>query len=268
MEIFKSIIIGIIQGLTEFLPVSSSGHIEIAKVLANYDPQNDMLFSVVLHAGTALSTIVIFWKDIVDTFKGLFEFKWNESTQFAAKIALSAIPVVIVALAFEKQIEEFFNGNLVLVGVMLLITAGLLFFTSRAKEVEGKEVSFVHSIIIGLAQAVAILPGISRSGSTIATALLLGVDKAKAARFSFLMVLVPILGKTVLDVKDLLTEETAQSTAQISELSVGFIASFVVGLVACKLMIKIVKNGKLSYFAMYCALAGIVALISTALANS
>jgi undecaprenyl-diphosphatase len=200
MSFFEAIVLGIIQGLTEFLPVSSSGHIELAKEILGVNVPNPLLLSVVLHAATALSTIFIFWKDILIIIKGLLKFSWNEETQFAGLIVLSMIPAVFVGLYFEEYIEQFFSGNILLVGAMLLVTGGLLFGADKAIDTK-KNVSFKESVIVGIAQAIAILPGISRSGATISTSVLLGVDRSRAARFSFLMVVPLIMGAAVLDLK-------------------------------------------------------------------
>ncbi|MEM6263544.1 MAG: undecaprenyl-diphosphate phosphatase [Bacteroidota bacterium] len=270
MNLFEAIILGIIQGLTEFLPVSSSGHIELGKVILGVKPKDPLLFSVVVHAATALSTIVVYAKDIWNLIKGLFEFSWNESTRFVALIVLSMIPVGIVGVFFEEQVEVLFNEQIVLVGAMLLVTAGLLWFSSRPREQSG-HISFLKAFIIGVAQAIAILPGISRSGATISTALILGVSREQAARFSFLMVLPPILGATLLKVKKY-TEtsgaaEAVQTVADSAAVEVGpialvagFVAAFISGLLACSWMIKIVKNAKLWYFAIYCLVVGLLAI--------
>lgn len=262
MGLLEAIILGIIQGLTEFLPVSSSGHLEIGNVLLNVQASNNLLFSVVVHAATALSTIIIFRKDIWAIITDLFKFQWNESVEFVLKIIISMIPIFVIGMLFEKQIEQFFTGNLLLVGSMLLVTAVLLAFTYLVRNKEGGKVGYLQALIIGIAQSIAILPGISRSGSTIATALLLGVDKEKAARFSFLMVLVPILGASFLKLLDYLDAPVAEQAVSGSVLIVGFLMAFVAGLVACKLMISLVKKGKLIYFAIYCGIVGLIAIIS------
>ncbi len=261
MELLKAIILGIIQGLTEFLPVSSSGHLELAKFIMNDTSvgEQSMLMTVVLHAATALSTILVFRKDIAEIFRGLFQFKLNDSFWFAVKIVLSMIPAVFVGLMFEEQIESLFSKNLLLVGAMLIVTGAILFLADRAKHTE-KDVSFWDAVLIGLSQAIAILPGISRSGATISTSVLLGVDRAKAARFSFLMVIPLILGKMA---KDILSGEITYSQEILLPLSVGFIAAFFTGILACTWMIKIVKASKLSYFAYYCFIVGIAAIIWT-----
>ena len=258
MDIIESIVLGLIQGLTEFLPVSSSGHLEIAKVILGDTsvPQESLTFTVVLHFATALSTLVIFRKEVAEIFRGLFQFKWNEQTQFSLKIIASMIPAVIVGLLFEEQLEAFFGGKILLVGAMLLITAVLLLLADRAKHTD-KKVSFTNAVIIGVSQAIAMLPGISRSGATISTSVLLGVDRTKAARFSFLMVVPLIIGKVA---KDLLGGEISFSNAEIAPLTAGFIAAFVSGLLACTWMISLVKKSKLSYFAIYCAVVGVIAI--------
>lgn len=257
-EILKAIILGIIQGLTEFLPVSSSGHLELAKYFMADTSVSDqsMLMTVMLHGATALSTIVIFRKDILEILKGLFQFKWNEQSIFSAKIILSMIPAVFVGLAFEEQIEALFNQQLLLVGIMLAITGVLLLLADRAKNTD-KKVSFGHAIIIGISQAIAILPGISRSGATISTSVLLGIDRERAARFSFLMVVPLIIGKIA---KDVLSGEITYSSDVLVPLTAGFIAAFITGMLACTWMIKLVKNSKLSYFSVYCFIVAALAI--------
>ncbi|MAE84303.1 MAG: UDP-diphosphatase [Flammeovirgaceae bacterium] len=261
MTWIEALILGVIQGLTEFLPVSSSGHLEMGSVLLGVASSENLLFAVIVHAATALSTIVVFRQDILDIFKGLLEFKWNESWDFAIKIIISMIPVGIVGVFFEDQITALFTGNLYLVGSMLLFTSALLFFTHFKKD-NDQEVSKPKAFIIGLAQAIAILPGISRSGSTIATALLLGVEKSKATRFSFLMVLVPILGASMLKLKDYFEEPTAYEGLGVLPMIVGFSAAFIAGYIACKWMVGIVRKGKLTYFAVYCLVVGLIAILS------
>ena len=252
-------ILGIIQGLTEFLPVSSSGHLELGKAILGDTsvPEESLLFTVVLHFATALSTLVIFRKDVLEILTGLFSFKWNEETQFSLKIIISMLPAVIVGLLFEEQLEALFGGNILFVGFMLLVTALLLWLADKAKDT-GKKVSYSNAFVIGVAQAIAMLPGISRSGATISTSVLLGNDKTKAARFSFLMVVPLIFGKIA---KDLLGGELTSSSTDLTALAVGFIAAFVAGLVACTWMISLVKKSKLSWFAIYCFVVGIAAII-------
>ncbi|WP_295832907.1 undecaprenyl-diphosphate phosphatase [uncultured Winogradskyella sp.] len=258
MDTIDAILLGIIQGLTEFLPVSSSGHLELGKAILgdNSVPKESLLFTVVLHFATALSTIVVFRKDILLLLKGIFKFQWNEDLQFATKITISMIPAVIVGLFFEEQLEALFGGNILLVGCMLIVTAALLFLADKAKDTQ-KKVSFKNAFVIGVSQAVAMLPGISRSGATISTSVMLGNDKTKAARFSFLMVVPLIFGKIA---KDILGGELTYDFANFTTLGIGFVAAFVAGLFACTWMISLVKKSKLSYFALYCVIVGLIAI--------
>ena len=257
MEIINAIILGIIQGLTEFLPVSSSGHLEIAKAILgeNKVGEESLLMTVVLHFATALSTIIIFRKDILEILSGLLQFKNNDSFWFSLKIVLSMVPAAIVGVFFNDEIEALFGGALTLVGSMLLVTGLLLFLADKAKA-SAKKVGIKHAILIGISQAIAILPGISRSGATISTAVLLGIDKEKAARFSFLMVVPLIFGKMA---KDILSGDIQYETTTFIPLVIGFIFAFLTGMFACKWMIKLVKSSQLKYFAYYCfAIGGIV----------
>lgn len=258
MEIIDAIILGIVQGLTEFLPVSSSGHLELGKAILgdNSIPEESLLFTVVLHFATAISTMVVFRKDIWDIIKGLLKFQWNEDMQFLTKIAISMIPAVIIGYNYESELAELFGGNIQLVGFMLFLTAFLLYLADKAQNTN-KDVSFKNALVIGFAQAIAMLPGISRSGATISTSVLLGNDKTKAARFSFLMVVPLIFGKIA---KDVLSGELTYESTNFSLLSVGFIAAFISGLFACTWMIKLVKSSKLSYFAIYCIVVGFIAI--------
>tara|TARA_B100000902_G_scaffold400057_1_gene475323 strand:- start:15065 stop:15859 length:795 start_codon:yes stop_codon:yes gene_type:complete len=258
MDTINAIILGIIQGLTEFLPISSSGHLEIAKVILSDKNigEQSMLMTVVLHGATALSTIYIFRHDIYDIIRGLYS-GVKQDMFFSIKIILSMIPAVFLGLIWEDKIEKLFNGNLQLVGSMLIITSILLFFAEKSKSSK-KNVGFLDSIIIGVFQAIAILPGISRSGSTISISVLLGIDKEKSARFSFLMVVPLILGKII---KDLYSGEINFTNTESLPLLIGFISSFIVGVIACKLMIKIVKKSKLKYFAYYCIIIGLSIII-------
>jgi len=262
MTIIEAIILGIVQGLTEFLPVSSSGHIELGTVLLGVQSEDNLLFSVIVHCATALSTIVVFRKDIVEIIQGIFQFTWNEETAYVAKLVVSMLPVGFIGMFFKDEIEAFFGGNVLLVGLMLLVTGTLLATTYYAKKQAG-QVTFPKALIIGLAQALAIMPGISRSGATIATALLVGVEKERAARFSFLMVLAPILGASLLEVLDYLEQPTSTGSISGLALVLGFFAAFISGLLACQWMIAIVKRGKLIYFAIYCFVVGTIAIIST-----
>lgn len=259
MNAFDAAILGVIQGLTEFLPVSSSGHLELGKALLGDTsiPEESLLFTVVLHFATALSTIVVFRKDVMEIIGGLIQFKWNEETKFSLKIVISMIPAAVIGVLFEEQLEALFSGNIIFVGFMLLITALLLWLADKARDT-GKKVSYMNSFVIGVSQAIAMLPGISRSGATISTSVLLGNDKTKAARFSFLMVVPLIFGKIG---KDLLSGELANSSTEFSVLAIGFVSAFLAGLVACTWMISLVKRSKLSWFAIYCFVVGIAAII-------
>ena len=257
MSILESIILGVIQGLTEFLPVSSSGHIELGKALLGAR-EIGIDFTILVHVATALSSVIVFRKDILELFSGILKFQNNESVQYILKLLLSSIPVAVVGLFFKDQVEALFGGSLVLVGSMLLVTAILLFLTTRIKRTNEK-IGFGHAIVIGFAQMCAILPGISRSGSTIATALLMNIDKERAAKFSFLMVLIPIFGQALLDIKDII-EDPALWSLSPGVTAAGFFASFLSGLFACTAMLKIVKRGKLSYFSVYCTIVGLIAI--------
>ena len=261
MSWIEAIILGVIQGLTEFLPVSSSGHLEIAKFILGDTslPEESMLMTVVLHAATALSTIFVFRKDILDIFKGLLQFQWNDETKFTLKIIISMVPAAIVGVFFNEEIESLFGGRLLLVGSMLIVTAILLLLADRAKTTD-KGVGNWTSLIIGISQAIAIMPGISRSGATISTSVLLGVDRSKAARFSFLMVVPLILGAMA---KDVLSGEIVYSSSNLIPLGIGFVAAFFTGILACTWMISLVKNAKLSWFALYCFIVGTAAIIYT-----
>ncbi|WP_223549599.1 undecaprenyl-diphosphate phosphatase [Aestuariivivens sp. NBU2969] len=258
MDIIDSIILGIIQGLTEFLPVSSSGHLELGKAILGDQsvPKESLLFTVALHFATALSTIVVFRKDILEIIKGALKFQWDDNLQFILKIAVSMVPAIIVGLFFEKQLEQLFTSNILLVGCMLIITSLLLFLADKAKNTN-RSVSFKNAFVIGISQAIAMLPGISRSGATISTSVLLGNDKTKAARFSFLMVVPLIFGKIG---KDILSGDISTENQSFTALSIGFAAAFIAGLFACTWMIALVKKSKLTYFAFYCAIVGLIAI--------
>ncbi len=258
MSYLEAIILGIVQGLTEFLPVSSSGHLELAKVLFGDQslPQESLTFTVILHFATALSTLVIFRKEVIEIIKGLFQFKKNEEFEFSVKIIISMIPATVIGLLFENELEAFFNGNVLLVGFMLLITGLLLFLADKAK-ITNKNVSYGNAFIIGVSQAIAMLPGISRSGATISTSVLLGVDRTRAARFSFLMVVPLIIGKVV---KDFIGGTINFSDESFGVMLVGFAAAFIAGLFACNWMISLVKNSKLYYFSVYCFIVGTLAI--------
>jgi|TARA_R110000751_G_scaffold47031_1_gene105474 undecaprenyl-diphosphatase len=263
METWEAIVLGIIQGLTEFLPVSSSGHLELGKAILgdNSVPEESLLFTVVLHFATALSTIVVFRKDIIEIVLGLLKFKWNEETKFVSKIIISMLPAALIGILFEEQLESFFGGSIAFVGAMLIVTAILLWLADRAKNT-GKKVSFGNAFIIGVSQAIAMLPGISRSGATISTSVLLGNDKSKAARFSFLMVVPLIFGKIA---KDIMSGDLSAESTNLTTLGIGFAAAFVAGLFACTWMIALVKKSKLRWFAIYCVLVGITAIVVSTL---
>jgi undecaprenyl-diphosphatase len=259
LTLFEAIILGIVQGLTEFLPVSSSGHLELGKALLGDTsiPQESMMFTVVVHFATALATLVVYRSEVARIAGGLMQRKNNEEFKFSIKILLSMIPAAAIGITFADELELLFDKQIVLVGVMLWVTGILLMIADRAKNTS-KDVTFGHSIIIGIAQAIAILPGISRSGATISTSVLLGVDRSKAASFSFLMVVPLILGKIA---KDLIDGGLHINGDQIGLLIAGFIAAFVTGLFACQWMIKLVRNAQLKYFSYYCFVVGSAAII-------
>ncbi|MBO4587243.1 MAG: undecaprenyl-diphosphate phosphatase [Bacteroidales bacterium] len=261
---FEALILGVVQGLTEYLPVSSSGHLAIGQTLFGLNNGEDQLaFTVLLHVATVLSTVVILWKEIVWIFADLFKWKWNGGTKYAVNILISMIPVAIVGLFFKDKVEAIFGSGLLVVGICLMITAALLAFSYWAKPRQRDRISPLHAFIIGIAQALAVLPGLSRSGSTIATGLLLGNNKKRLAQFSFLMVIPPILGEALLDVKDMAEVGISSSLGSINPVAavVGFIAAFIVGCVACKWMINIVRRGKLIWFALYCAVVGLMTIV-------
>ena len=259
MDILQAFLLGIIQGLTEFLPVSSSGHLEIGHHLLNVKTENNLYFDIVVHVATVLSTIVVFRKDILKLLKGLFAFKRNDETVFILKLLFSSVPVLVLGLLFKDQIQQLFTSNMLLVGSMLIVTASLLSLTHFVRSNDGK-ITFLSAFIIGIAQAIAVIPGISRSGSTIATGLLLKNKKEDVARFSFLMVLIPILGAAFLDIIG--GELNSENNIGFIPLLVGFLAAFISGLLACSWMIKIVKRGKLIYFAIYCLVIGVIAIFA------
>lgn len=263
MNEFQALVLGLIQGLTEYLPVSSSGHLAIGSYLFGVNGEDNLTFTIAVHVATVLSTLVILWKEVAWIFKGLFKFQMNSETRYAINILVSMIPVGIVGLFFKDKVEEVFGSGLFIVGLMLLLTAALLTFSYVAKPRQKEHISLKDAFIIGLAQAAAVMPGLSRSGSTIATGLLLGDKKEKLAQFSFLMVIPPILGEALLDVVKAVRggAEAAVGDISLTALAIGFAAAFVAGCLACKWMINIVKKGKLIYFAVYCALVGVVTLI-------
>ncbi|MBR1480976.1 MAG: undecaprenyl-diphosphate phosphatase [Paludibacteraceae bacterium] len=266
MSWIEALILGIVQGLTEFLPVSSSGHLEIGQALLGTAGEDNLTFAIVVHTATVLSTLVIFWREVWQLLRGTFATKmWNEDKDYVAKILVSMVPVFIVGMFFKDQVEAFFGNGLLLVGICLIVTSLLLGFSewyTKRYGTDGHEVTYRDAIIIGCAQAVAVLPGLSRSGSTIATGLLCGVKKEKVAQFSFLMVLIPIMGEAFLDLLKYLKEPlSAGSSLSAAALVTGFVAAFVTGCFACRFMIEIVKRQKLVWFAVYCLLAGVFAIV-------
>jgi len=271
MSWFESLILGLLQGLTEYLPISSSGHLAIASSLFGIDGEQNLAFTVIVHVATVLSTVVILWKEIVWILQDLFTRQsWksysglNEGTRYAINIVISMIPVAIVGLFFKDRIEDIFGSGTTVVGCCLLVTAALLMFAYFAKPRQREQITGVHAFVIGIAQAIAVLPGLSRSGSTIATGLLLGDKKEKLAQFSFLMVIPPILGEALLDMKDLIESAGAGATGNetgFGVLLIGFLAAFLSGCAACKWMISIVRKGKLIWFGVYCAIIGLLTLL-------
>ncbi len=261
MSIIEAIILGIIQGLTEFLPVSSSGHLEIGKAILGDEslPAESLMFTVVVHAATALSTIVVYRKDVAELLRGIFQFRINEETLFAWKVVISMVPAAFIGVFFNDEIEALFDGQLLLVGAMLAVTGLLLFLADKARNTD-KPVSPLNAAIIGIAQAIAILPGISRSGATIATSVMLGIDRAKAARFSFLMVVPLILGKMA---KDIMDGGLSLESSQTPQLVAGFITAFIAGVFACRVMIALVKKSKLIYFSVYCFAVSLAVILYT-----
>lgn len=250
-------ILGLVQGLTEFLPVSSSGHLVIFRELLGAEAPQDLVFEVTVHVATVLATIVVFRKQIIDLLQGLFKFKYNKQTDFILKLVVSMIPVAIVGVFFKDKVEALFS-SLTVVGCALLVTALLLFLSDKAKKKGDGDITFGQALIMGLGQAVAVVPGLSRSGTTISAGLLSGASRNKVAEFSFLMVLVPILGEAFLDV---VSGDAAASSIGTLSLAIGFIAAFVSGLFACKAMIALVKKAGLKWFALYCAIVGAIVII-------
>lgn len=267
MDWIEALILGIVQGLTEYLPISSSGHLAIGAALFDVEGEENLAFTVAVHVATVLSTLVVLWKEVVWILNGLFKWEMNAEMRYVINILVSMIPVGIVGVFFKDQVEAVFGSGLLVVGCCLLLTACLLAFSyyksqhDAGKPVKKEGISLKDAFVIGLAQACAVLPGLSRSGSTIATGLLLGNDKSKLAQFSFLMVIPPILGEALLDGMKIAKGEAVMGDIPTLSLMVGCLAAFVSGCLACKWMIDIVKRGKLIYFAAYCALAGIVTLI-------
>ena len=260
MDWLEALILGIVQGLTEYLPVSSSGHLAIGSYLFGLNGEDNLAFTVLVHVATILSTFVVLWSEISWILKGIFKFKMNDEMKYFINILVSMIPIAIVGFCFKDKVEEIFGSGLLIVGIMLLVTAALLIFSYYAKPRQKEKISWKDAFIIGIAQACAVMPGLSRSGSTIATGLLLGNKKESLAQFSFLMVIPPILGEALLDTLKMVKGEEAFGSIEALPLVVGFIAAFVAGCLACKWMINIVKKGKLVWFGVYCIIAGLLAL--------
>ncbi|HVN58220.1 MAG TPA: undecaprenyl-diphosphate phosphatase [Bacteroidales bacterium] len=257
MNWFEAIILGLIQGVTEFLPVSSSGHLELGKHLFGIDSESNFYFTIAVHGATVLSTITVFRKDILALLKGFFRFRMNEETIYLIKIAISMIPVGLAGVFLKDALENMFNGNMTALGIQFLITAILLFLTLLVKKGD-KPISYLDSFIIGIAQAVAVVPAISRSGATIATGLILGNRKDEIARFSFLMVLVPVIGANLLEVT---SKGKHQDFAGTGVITLGFISAFIAGYFACKWMVELVKRSKMIWFAIYCTVIGIISIL-------
>ena len=266
MNWLEALILGIVQGLTEFLPVSSSGHLEIGQELLGTSGEENLTFAIIVHAATVLSTLVVLWSEVTKLFNGTFTtWRWNAEKDYVAKILVSMIPVFVVGMFFKDQVESFFGHGLLLVGICLLSTAFLLALSEwlqKKRRNKGHEVGYKDAIIIGLAQACAVLPGLSRSGTTIATGLLCGVKKESVAQFSFLMVLIPILGEAFLDLLKVVNGEMTTSLDLLPAV-VGFVAAFVTGCFACRFMIEIVRRQRLIWFALYCAIVGVFAIVAT-----
>lgn len=269
MEWLDALILGIVQGLAEYLPISSSGHLEIFRQILGIDLPSDetLQFDIILHAATVCSTLVILWPMFYKLCKSFFTFKRDYDFYYVCKILVSCIPIAIVGFCFKDQVEQFFGNGLQVVGICLCVTALLLAFAHfsdrRIPADKGRDITWWDALIIGCAQAVAVLPGLSRSGSTIATGIMLGDRRDKMAQFSFLMVIIPILGEALLDVKDMISPDAAASTTEVgaTALIIGFVAAFVVGCCACKWMIELVKRGKLVWFAVYCLVMGVICLL-------
>ena len=262
MSWIEGLILGFIQGLTEFLPVSSSGHIAIAGTFFGLSGEENLTFAILVHIATVLSTIVVLWGEVSGLFKGLFVFRWNDETKMVSKLLLSMIPVGVVGLFFKDTVEAFFGSGLLFVGCMLLLTAALLLVSYIPRPRLKEEISFRDAFLIGLAQACAVLPGLSRYGTTIATGIWLGNKKENAAKFAFLMVILPVLGETLLDLMKVLKGDVSVfSSFSAAAMISGFVAAFLSGLIACKWMINLVKKGKLVYFAIYCIVAGLFVII-------
>jgi undecaprenyl-diphosphatase len=258
MNLIEAILLGIIQGLTEFLPVSSSGHLEIGKFLFDIDPESSLSFSIAVHGATVLSTIIVFWKELSGLSAGVLKFRLNDETHYVLKIMVSIFPVAIVGVFFKERIELFFNGNMVFIGVMLLVTACMLFLGSYLRKGK-REIGYFDALIIGIVQAFAVLPGISRSGATISAGLMIGNKKQDLAKFSFLMVLIPVIGANLFEMFS--GDFTGSGSVSLLALIAGFISAFITGYFACRWMINIVRRSKLAWFAFYCLIIGLITII-------
>lgn len=265
MNWLEALILGLLQGFTEYLPVSSSGHLTIGAELFGINGADNLMFTIMVHVATVLSTIVILWSEIEWIFKGLFKMEMNAETKYVLNIVVSMIPIGIVGVFFKDDVEAVFGSGLLIVGLMLLLTAALLTFSYYAKPRQKDHISMRDAFIIGLSQACAVMPGLSRSGTTIATGLLLGNKKEMLAQFSFLMVIPPILGEALLDILKIVKGEAIFGDMETLPLMVGFVAAFLSGCVACKWMISIVKKGKLIYFGIYCAIVGAITIVASQL---
>lgn len=257
MNWFEAIVLGLVQGLTEFLPVSSSGHLELGKYLFNINPDANFYFSVAVHGATVLSTIAVLWKEIADLLKGFFRFRLNDETKYVIKIFISMIPVGIAGFFLKDIVDRYFTGNMISLGIQFMITAVILIIPSFIKPKE-RPIGYFDSFIIGIAQAIAVLPAISRSGATIATGIIIGNKKSDIAKFSFLMVLIPIIGANLVEMK---SGGFSSEGTSVSVILAGFVTAFISGYFACKWMINLVKKGKLIWFAVYCILIGVFSIL-------
>ena len=256
MNWFEAIALGLIEGLTEFLPISSSGHLEITKSLFGIDPETNFYFTIAVHGATVLSTIVVFWKEIIELITGTLKFKMNDETSYVLKLIVSMIPVGIAGLLLKDPIEKLFNGNIIFVGFMLLVTSALLASAHFIRK-KDREIGYLDALVIGIAQAIAVIPGISRSGATISAGLVIGNSKDKIARFSFLMVLAPIIGANILEI---MSGEVNPGSSSAGIILIGFLAAFISGYLACRWMIGLVKKSKLIWFSIYCLIIGMLSI--------
>jgi undecaprenyl-diphosphatase len=256
MNWFEAIALGLIQGFTEFLPISSSGHLEIAKSLFGIDPEASFYFTIAVHGATVLSTIVVFWKEIIELINGTLKFKMNNETSYILKLIVSMIPVGIAGLLLKDLIEKMFNGNIIFIGFMLLVTSTLLASAHFVRK-KDREIGYLDALVIGIAQAIAVIPGISRSGATISTGLMIGNSKDKIARFSFLMVLAPVIGANILEI---MSGEVNPGSSSAGIMVIGFLAAFISGYLACRWMIELVKKSKLIWFSVYCLIVGLLSI--------